>query len=302
MFQDLGSSPASMQAGKSVYCYACFPGHVCQQSGAEHAYVQAALKGTDTWIALPREAWPAHWFDKSGNPLYDQPVVILLRALFGHPDAGTYWEQHCDTAVNSMGFETVESWPPCYFHKEWTLLLSVYVDDFKMSGPETSMAKAWSKSREHIEMDDPVPAGLYLGCKHNYKTEKDVKNINYDMKHYLMTTVEAYQKMCETATGKIAARKTVATASVEEDQLAARAKAPCAQGPCILCEWSGHTFPDDNQCRYECYTDVNKEKQSSKGLVGSVFAADHDLDKAPEDKGMLHEAACAVLMNILYDA
>lgn len=127
-----------------------------------------------------------------------------------------------------------------------------------MSGPEENMAKAWSKLREHIDMADPVPAGLYLGYKHNYKTEQDVNTVIYDMKHYLMTTVEAYQKICETATGNISALKKVATPFVEEDQLAARTNAPCAQGPCILCEWCGHTFPDNKRCRYECYTDIIK--------------------------------------------
>ena len=128
----------------------------------------------------------------------------------------------------------MESWPSCYFHKEWQLLLSVYVDDFKMSGLEKRMAKAWSKLRAHIKMADPVPASLYRGCTQSYKTEKDVKKVIYDMKDYLISTVEAYQKICETATGKISALNKDTTPFVEGYQLAARAKAPCAQGPCIL--------------------------------------------------------------------
>ena len=31
------------------------------------------------------------------NPKYHQPVVRVLKALYGHPDSGTYWEKHCDT-------------------------------------------------------------------------------------------------------------------------------------------------------------------------------------------------------------
>ena len=78
------------------------------------------------------------------------------------------------------------------------------------------------------------------------------------MKHYLMAAVEAYQNICETAIGNIAALKQVATPFVAEYQLAARAQAPCAQGPCPPCEWCGHTFPDENMCRYECYADIKK--------------------------------------------
>ena len=81
------------------------------------------------------------------------------------------------------------------------------------------------------------------------------------MKDYVVSTVEAYQKVCETATGKRAALKKVATPFVEEDQLLARAKAPCAQGPCILCEWCGHTFPDDEKCKYACYADIKKKAE-----------------------------------------
>ena len=76
-------------------------------------------------------------------------------------------------------------------------------------------------------MEEPVPASLYLGCKHNYKTEHEVNNVIYAMTYYLMPTVEAYQEICETATGKSAVLKKVATPLVEDEQLAARAKAPC---------------------------------------------------------------------------
>ena len=39
VFQNLGSAPASMEAGKAVDPYACFPGHHGQQADAEQAYV-----------------------------------------------------------------------------------------------------------------------------------------------------------------------------------------------------------------------------------------------------------------------
>ena len=76
LFQDLGSSPATMEAGKYVDAYGCAPGHSCEQADAEQAYVQAELQGVETWVALPKEAWPKSWHKKG----YDRPVVKLKKA------------------------------------------------------------------------------------------------------------------------------------------------------------------------------------------------------------------------------
>ena len=48
IFQDLGSSPACMEAGKAADCYGSFPDNACEQADAEQAYVQADLHGTET--------------------------------------------------------------------------------------------------------------------------------------------------------------------------------------------------------------------------------------------------------------
>ena len=139
LFQDLGSSPATMEAGKYVDAYGCAPGHSCEQADAEQAYVQAELQGVETWVALPKEAWPKSWHKKG----YDRPVVKLKKALYGHPDSGTFWEEHCDQALKKVGFEPIHesNWPSCYFHQDLKLKLSVYVDDFKMSGPTENLKK-----------------------------------------------------------------------------------------------------------------------------------------------------------------
>ena len=50
IFQDLGSSPASIEAGKIADAYGSFPGHDMQQADAEQAYVQAWLEGEETWV------------------------------------------------------------------------------------------------------------------------------------------------------------------------------------------------------------------------------------------------------------
>ena len=60
-FQNQGSTPATMEAGKVADWYACQKGHIGTQADAIQAYVQADLQGKTTWVNLPDVAWPAEW-------------------------------------------------------------------------------------------------------------------------------------------------------------------------------------------------------------------------------------------------
>ena len=53
------------------------------------------------------------------------------------------------------------------------LFLIVYVDDFKLSGPEENLRQGWDlilspsdTAPKGIDMDEPEPVGRYLGCEH----------------------------------------------------------------------------------------------------------------------------------------
>ena len=82
LFQELGSSPATMEAGKACDAYGLAPGHDAEQADAEQAYIQSRLGGdTPTWVRLPRERQPASWSK------YRHPVCPLILALYGHPDS-----------------------------------------------------------------------------------------------------------------------------------------------------------------------------------------------------------------------
>ena len=139
MFQELGSSPATLEAARACDCYGCTPGNDCQIADAEQAYIQAEMKGTPTWVCLPPEAQPAWWKKK-----FRRPVCRLLKALYGHPDSGTFWEEHCDAHTQKVGFAPIgPTWPSCYFHQKLKLFLVIYVDDFKLSGLEHKLSLGW---------------------------------------------------------------------------------------------------------------------------------------------------------------
>ena len=72
----------------------------------------------------------------------------------------------------SKGFRQVgdcHEWRSCYWHDHLQVFLIIYVDDFKMAGPETKVAEAWDllrKGDKTIKMDELKQVENYLGCEH----------------------------------------------------------------------------------------------------------------------------------------
>ena len=166
LFAELGSSPANMEAGKALDAYGSMPGNRTSQGDGKQAYTQALMQGILTWIRLPRNRWPKEWIG-----VYKDPVVLLVLALYGHPDSGGLWQRHCEKALYAVGFHPLypECWPSMFWHPKLKLLLGVYVDDFKMSGPSKNIDEGWKLISSQIDMDTPEDAGRYLGCEHVFK-------------------------------------------------------------------------------------------------------------------------------------
>ena len=70
IFQELSSSPATLEAAKSVDAYGCMKGNQTQQCDAQQAYAQPELGGTETWVSLPKILRPESW------AAYHEPVCI----------------------------------------------------------------------------------------------------------------------------------------------------------------------------------------------------------------------------------
>ena len=84
-----------------------------------------------------------------------------------------------------MGFVPIPDWRSCFWHAKLSLFLTVYVDDFKLSGPVASVAKGWHFIRQHVKTENPQPTGKYLGCDHRpFEHTKDQAN---KLLHELLT-------------------------------------------------------------------------------------------------------------------
>ena len=128
LFNELSSSPASMEAAKLLDAFGSQPGFSKQQADAIQAYIQALFTGVPTWLSLPRNRWPHDWEKKCW-----QPMVPMLLALYGHPDSGGIRENHLNGRVVKQGWKQILPgiWHSIFHHQELNCLVVVYVDGFK---------------------------------------------------------------------------------------------------------------------------------------------------------------------------
>ena len=52
----------------------------------------------------------------------------------------------------------------CTFMEKLQLVLVVYVDDFKMAGPQKNLAQGWSMLRTRLKIEPETGLDMYLGC------------------------------------------------------------------------------------------------------------------------------------------
>ena len=306
LFQELGSGPPTMCAAKICDALGISQDDfVIEQADAIQAYCQTTLKGIPTWVRLPKSQWRPEWHDAKFKGC---PVVPLYKALYGHPDSGGYWEQHNEEHLKAQGFTTVPGWPSCLTHKTLKVYLTVYVDDFKISGKREDVKKAWKLVRESsgkvsegVSIEDPAPAGRYLGCNHvikdgwvdvdgnlvfteNAKSHK-VRVMEYDMGDFMTDCVNRY---VELAGGAIpACLSTVDTPGFPEvkkpENWAAKYPADLLHGVALLQKY-------------------NPGFNAGKAEWMGVIRPDETKQKAEAKPGNLGKIASRVLMKVLYGA
>ena len=283
-FQDLGNSPATFEASRWADFYGCIPGHNVKLADAIQAYIQARLTGPPCWVELPEDAWP----DDIDIRKFRRPVVRLVKALYGHPDAGTMWEQHCDKHVREVGFMPVgEEWPSMYFHKELKLLLVIYVDDLKLAGPAQNLTKGWEMLRSKLRIEPETDLGLYLGCLLSKGTNRlhdgtEVTTMTYNMEGLLKLSVEKYLELV----GKDTKLKQVSTPSLPEETKQHKSRAPAPGDPkhAVQCPWCSTKF----------------DPGSSVALQPD--ASDSRPESVEVQRGALAPHAASILMKLLYAA
>ena len=217
---------------------------------------------------------------------YRRPVVPLRKALCGHPDAGKFWEQHCDESVRAVGFEPIgEEWPSVYIHEKLQLVLVVYVDDFKMAGPQKNLAQGWSMLRTRLKIEPETGLDMYLGCNQSkgnvtLGNGHRVTTVAYDMEQFLRSCVDRYLEVA----GDVKLNKVV-TPELHEETKNHVSRKPAKEGPSVVCNWCNNLVP----------TDGSATAPDQRGGTPEMAT------KEPV-RGHLAPHAASVLMKLLYGA
>ena len=212
VYQELGANPTSVQGLNNCLAYGSLPGNATTTADAIKAYIQAFLKGKyKTWIELPPELRPAWWRQK-----FVRPVVLLVRALYGHPDAGGLWEEHLKGVLKGLGGYEVPEFPGNFWFPKLKLLLSTYVDDLTLSGPAENHQGFWEQLTALIDVEPPEPIYRVLGRNHVLIDAKPRSDENaamgalkqamaFDMVDYTRQTVDLYKDLTKAQNLKFAA-------------------------------------------------------------------------------------------------
>ena len=194
------------------------------------------LKGKHkTWIELPPELRPSWRKTK-----FVKPVVLLIKALYGHPDAGGLWEAHLKRVLRNLGGAEVIEFPGNFYFSESKLLLSTYVDDLTLAGPVARHQPFWEKLTSLVDVEPPEPFYRVLGRNHSIVDlpwqqvaadgatssndsisipNKPVSHMIFDMYDYGLQTVELYKSITGIDKVKPAATPFVPEGSIlEQDE------------------------------------------------------------------------------------
>ena len=174
-FQEQGSGASMISASKLCDAVAMLPGCDGEQSDATSAYTQSKLgigmKGPYivTWVEIPRAQWRPEWI-KAGMT---RPCYQLRLSLYGHPMSGKYWGNHVVGKLHTNAASRHFPDGSAFFHRKLQLILSFYVDDFKLVGKTENLKAGWNLIMgSGLVLDPPTPLGDYANSPYTFQQPK----------------------------------------------------------------------------------------------------------------------------------
>ena len=235
----------------------------------------------------------------------------LILALHGHPDAGGFWELHCEKALMSVGFErAAPEWKSVFRHPALDLLLVIYVDDFKLAGPKINLAQGWKLIGSKIKMELPQPIGRFLGCQQSIGLTKMTQWYN---PRYAWTKVNPPKKVAPIIFSEFEVNPPKQTTQVDVQIMKYDMSSFLEQCVERYVELAGDKIVDKIKRVTTPFLDESKAEFDENDLIAKIKAARQPISDEVSSKAKYHAAlsqgggtlaniASAVLMKILYAA
>ena len=191
-FNDTASAPTNMSCIRSVIAYGHLTGGEVSQADAEQAFIQPLLADDiHMYIFIPPDMWSDKMRMLSKGII--NPVFRLRRPLYGWSRSGNIWESHLAESLGQLGWKPVDGWSQTFTkigRKYKPVILTVYVDDFIMSGPGSW--DEWPAIRKLVRTTVPTEVGRVLGVHHNFSKKGTVTYTDIDMIDYVGQAVGLY--------------------------------------------------------------------------------------------------------------
>ena len=94
-----------------------------------------------------------------------------------------------------MGGEHCELFQSSYYFPKSRVLLTLYVDDIILSGPEQAHEAFWAELQSHLEIEPPTLVDRVLGRKHLFERTEEGCIMRHDMTDYAANACSLYEEL-----------------------------------------------------------------------------------------------------------
>ena len=182
--------PAGMSAINGNLAFGAIKGNKTTRSDVVRAYLQSFLDTkVPTSVELPVELVLEHLRH------IVRPCVRLWRSLYGHPESGYHWNERFKSVMTQMNGVHLDDFPSNYWLPLYGMLLSLYVDNILVSGPEGRHESFWAELQKHLEIDEPSDVNRVLGRGHEFVMDGVSTTCSFEMTEFIENACSMYEEL-----------------------------------------------------------------------------------------------------------
>ena len=186
----LYAAPVDLHNARIVVMHGAMRGKIVQ-GDVKCAYLQAPLGGHATWLRFPKGM--RHLLPEWAQQLRD-PVVRLLRALYGHPRSGGDWSDYFAKRLREKGWKEFENEKSLWLSPCSSCMLAIYVDDLVISGPDFQVDQHMRDITKMVTMGRVHAIARFLGTHYNIQRSKNHVDVTITQPEYSELLIKRYKK------------------------------------------------------------------------------------------------------------